>query len=114
MTADQDEVAQLEARLDELAEVRERCRRFILVSKITNVAGLAVLLSVIFGLFRFDQVAAIGSIAVVLIGIVSLGSNVSTLRETIAEMNAAETRRSDLISRLDLRVIREDEQNPDQ
>jgi hypothetical protein len=36
---------------------------------------------------------------------VSLGSNVSTLQQTIAVMSAAEARRSDLIGRIDLRVI---------
>ena len=54
---------------------------------------------------RSNQVAAIGSIAVVLGGIVSLGSNVSTLRQTMAAMSAAEVLRSDLISRIDLRVV---------
>ena len=57
------------------------------------------------GLPGSNQVAAIGSIAVVLGGIVSLGSNVSTLRQTIAAMSAAEALRSDLISRIDLRLV---------
>jgi hypothetical protein len=52
-----------------------------------------------------DQIVAIGSIAVVLGGIVSFGSNVSTLRQTTAAMSAAEARRSDLISGIDLRVV---------
>src|ERR1700726_2566704 len=49
------------------------------------------------GLFGSNQVTAIGSIAVVIGGIVSLGSNVSTFRETMAAMSAAEVFRSDLI-----------------
>jgi hypothetical protein len=56
------------------------------------------------GLFGSNQVTAIGSIAMVLGGIVSLGSNIGTLRETMAAMSAAEVLRSDLI-RIDLRVI---------
>jgi hypothetical protein len=52
-----------------------------------------------------EGIAAIGSIAVVLGGIVSLGSNVSTLQQTMAAMSAAEALRSDLISRIDLRVV---------
>ena len=50
-----------------------------------------------------SQVATIGSIAMAL-G-VSLGSNVSTLRQTMAAMSAAEVLRSDLISRIDLQVV---------
>jgi hypothetical protein len=59
----------------------------------------------VLGLFGSNQVAAIGSIAMVLGGIVSFGSNVSTLRQTTAAMSAAEVLRSDLISRIDLRVV---------
>jgi hypothetical protein len=67
--------------------------------------GFAVLLVMMLGLFRLNQVAAIGSIAAVLGGIVSLGSNVSTLRQTMAAMTAAELLRSDMIDRVDLRVV---------
>jgi hypothetical protein len=64
-----------------------------------------LLLVTMLGLFGSNQFTAIGSIAVVIGGIVSLGSNVSTLRETMAAMSAAEVLRSDLISRIDLRVV---------
>jgi hypothetical protein len=98
-----DEISRIEAQLDELAEVSERCRKIILVSKAAIVGGSALLLVTILGLFGLNQVIAIGSIAAVIGGIVSLGSNVSTLQETIAAMSAAEMLRSDLISRMDLR-----------
>jgi hypothetical protein len=101
-----DEISRIEARLEELAEVSERCRKIILVSKAAIAGGVALLLVMMLGLFgSSNQVAAIGSIAVVLGGIVSLGSNVSTLRQTMAAMSAAEVLRSDLISKLDLRVV---------
>jgi hypothetical protein len=100
-----DEISRIEARLDELAEVCERCRKIIVVSKAAIAGGSALLLFTILSPFGPNQVAAIGSIAVVIGGIVSLGSNVSTLRETMAAMSAAEMLRSDLISRIDLRLV---------
>jgi hypothetical protein len=101
-----DEISRIEVQLEELAEISERCRKVILVSKAAITVGVALpLFMMMLGLFGSNQVAAIGSIAVVLGGIVSLGSNVSTLRQTIAEMSAAEALRSDLISRIDLRVV---------
>jgi hypothetical protein len=36
---------------------------------------------------------------------VSLGSNTSTLQQTTAAINAAEAHRSELIGRIDLRVV---------
>ena len=100
-----DEISQIEARIEELAEVSERCRKIILVSKVAIAGGFVLLLVVMLGLFGSNQVAALGSIAAVLGGIVSLGSNVSTLRQTEAAMSAAEVLRSDLISRIDPRLV---------
>src|SRR6266478_7970803 len=100
-----DEISRIEARLEELAEISERCQKIILISKAAIAGGVALLLFMVLGSFGSNQVAAIGSIAVVLGGIVPLGSNVSTLQQTMAAMSAAEAIRSDLISRIDLRVV---------
>jgi hypothetical protein len=100
-----DEIALIEARIEELAGVAERCRKIILVSKAAIAIGVALLVVMMLGIFASNQVAAIGSIAAVLGGIVSLGSNVGTLRQTTAAMSAAEALRSELIDRIDLRVV---------
>src|SRR5258708_40210490 len=97
-----DEIARIEARIEELAEIAERCRKIILVSRAAIAGGAALLLVMMLGLFGSSQVAALGSIAAVLGGIVSLGSNVSTLRQTQDAISAAEALRSDLIGRIDL------------
>jgi hypothetical protein len=100
-----DEISEIEAQIEALAEIAERCRKFILASKIAIGGGGVLLLVTILGLFGFGQVAALGSIALVLGGIVSLGSNVSTLRQTEEAIQAAETLRARLIGRIDLRVV---------
>ena len=102
-----DEIADIEARIEALAEEAERSRKFILASKAAIAGGVALLLVAILGLFGVGPLAALGSIALMLGGVVLLGSNVSTLRQTEAAIHAAEARRSDLIGSIDLRVVRD-------
>jgi hypothetical protein len=100
-----DEISDIEARIEALAVIAERCRKFILASKIAIGSGAALLLVTILGVFGFGQMAVLGSIALVLVGIVSLGSNVSTLRQTDDAISAAEARRAALIGSIDLRLV---------
>jgi hypothetical protein len=102
---DTDEISAIEERIEALAEIAERCRKFILASKIAIAGGVALLLVVILGLFGAGLSTALGSIALVLGGIVSLGSNISTLRETEADISDAEAMRSELIGGMGLRLI---------
>lgn len=102
-----DEISEVEARIEELAEIAERCRKAVLASKVAIGGGVALLFIALLGLLGPGPAAALGAIALVLGGIVSLGSNVSTLRATEAAMIAAEKHRSDLISRIDLHVVRD-------
>ena len=102
-----DEISEIEARIEALAEIAERCRKFILASKLAIAGGFALLLFAVLGLFGVGQIAALGSIALVLGGIVSLGSNLSTLRQTVAAISDAEALRSDLIGVIDLRLVRD-------
>lgn len=102
-----DEIAEIEARIEQLAEVAERCRKFILASKIAIVCGAALLLITVLGLPGSGDAAGLGSIALILGGVVSLGSNVSTLRQTNAAIGAAEAHRSELIGGIDLRLVRD-------
>src|SRR5580658_6138668 len=90
-----DEISDIEARIEALAEIAERCRKFILASKIAIAGGFVLLLAAIFGLFGAGQVAALGSIPLVLGGIVSLGSNLGTLQQTEADISEAEAVRRD-------------------
>jgi len=100
-----DEISDIEERIEALAEIAERCRKFILASRIAIAGGVALLLVAVLGLFGTGQLAALGSIALVLGGIVSLGTNLSTLRETEADIRDAEALRSDLIGGIGLRLV---------
>jgi prefoldin subunit 5 len=102
-----DEISQIEADIEELAETAESCRKFILGSKVAIAGGVALLLVAVLGLFGVGLSALLASIALMLGGIVALGSNVSTLRQTEAAISAAEARRSELIGRIDLREVRD-------
>lgn len=100
-----DTMSQIEDRIERLAEVAERCRKYILASKIAIGAGAALLLITMLGLLGMGQTGALGSIALILGGIVSLGSNVSTLQQTDDAISAAEAMRAQLIARIDLRLV---------
>src|SRR5690242_21283975 len=88
-----DEISDIEARIEALAEEAERSRKFILASKAAIAGGVALMLVAMLGLFGAGVSAALGSIALLLGGVVSLGSNVSTLRQTQAFIRTAEARR---------------------
>jgi hypothetical protein len=100
-----DEISDIEERIEALAEAAERCRKFILASKLAIAGGAALLLVAVLGLFGAGLSAFLGSIALILGGIVSLGSNISTLRQTEGAIHAAEALRARLIGRIDLRLV---------
>jgi hypothetical protein len=100
-----EQISRIETEVEELSDIAERCRKIILASKAAICAGAGLLLGMMLGLVGSSQVAAIGAIAAVLGGIVSLGSNVSTLEQTVAAIGAAERIRSELIDGMDLRMV---------
>jgi hypothetical protein len=102
-----DEISDIEDRIEALAEIAERCRKFILASKLAIAGGVVLLLFVILGLFGTGQMSALGSIALMLGGIVSLGSNRGTLQQTEAAISDAEAIRSDMIGGIELRLVRD-------
>ena len=89
-----DEISKIEARIEELAEVSERCRKIILASKAAIAGGAVLLAATILGLLGSNQVVA-------------LGSNVSTLRQTEAAIGDAEMLRSSLINEIAPREVRD-------
>jgi hypothetical protein len=100
-----EEIARLEARVEELADHLERCRKIALVSKIILIAGLLWLTAEVLDVMRSGAPGLIGSIAAILASLVLSGSNRSTMLQAQAALDAAEGRRADLIGAIDLRTV---------
>jgi hypothetical protein len=98
-------ILHIEARIEELTDTTERCRKIILISKAAIAAGGILILATIIGAVGFDPTILIGAIAAVIGGTVVFGSNTSTLKQTMTDMKAAEAHRTQLISRMDLKVV---------
>jgi hypothetical protein len=102
-----EEIVELEARIEELAESIESCAKIIQISRFAIAVGAILLLATIFGAIRFDPMVMISGIAAVIGGIVFLGSNKSTSDAASAGLRAAEAQRAELIGAIDLRVVGE-------
>ena len=105
-----DQILRLEADIEDLTEVVERCRKVTLISKIAIAAGGIWLLAITLGAIRFDAVAMIASMALVIGGIVVFGSNTSTSKQTTVAIKAAEARRAELIDKINPRAVTEAEE----
>jgi hypothetical protein len=100
-----EQILHIEAYIEELADIIERCRKIILISKVALAAGGILILATIIGAVGFDPTVLIGAIAAVIGGTVVFGSNTSTLKQTMTDMKAAEAHRTELIGSMDLRVV---------
>ena len=76
-----EEILHIEAHIEELADVIESCRTFILISKVAMAAGGTLILAIIIGAVVFDPMVLIGALAAVIGGTVVCGSNTSTLKK---------------------------------
>jgi hypothetical protein len=99
------EIERLEAQIDALGDKIESCRKFILASRITVIAGGVVFAAIIVGAIRFDPAVMAFAIAATLGGAAVWGSNGSTAKEAATQLKAAESRRAGLIGMIELRVI---------
>ena len=100
-----EQILHIEAHIEELTDIIEGCRKIILFSKVAIAAGGILILATIIGAVGFDPTVLIGAIAAVIGGTVVFGSNTSTLKQTTTDMKAAEAHRTELISRMDLKVV---------
>jgi hypothetical protein len=100
-----EEIARLEAKIEQLAATIEGCRKIILAAKAAIVLGGVLIVAMLLGFFRSDPVALIGALSAVIGGTVLYGSNISTARQAGTAMQAAEAERAALIGSLDLQLV---------
>jgi len=68
-----EEILQIEAEIEELAERIERCRKIILLAKAAAIAGGVLILAIIIGAIKFDPTVMTGAIGAVVGGMVVFG-----------------------------------------
>jgi hypothetical protein len=105
--ASRDDIARIEARIEELAESIERCRKFSLAAKLIIAAGAIWIALSMLTLVSYTPETTIAALAAMIIGVVLLGSNATTWTQTETALRASEAMRADLIGQLELRVVDE-------
>ena len=98
-------IARLEEHIEQLEARLESCRKFAAASRFALALGGVLLVGLIFGVIPFDPLALTGAMAAGLGGVVTLGSNNSTAKQTAAQLAQAERQRAALIGASELRVI---------
>jgi hypothetical protein len=102
-----DDIARIEARIEELAAAIENCRKISLAAKIAVTTGAAWLALALLGLVDLAPSLAVAALAAIIGGVVLLGSNATTWTQTATAMQASESLRTDMIGRLELRPVDE-------
>jgi hypothetical protein len=106
-----EEIARLEAEIEEAAEAAERCRKFIAAGKLSIAVGAVWLLGAAFGPLT-GLASLAGATAALLGGIVVFGSNTMTARQIVARIHAAEQTRAQLIDGIAPRPVERLPMNP--
>jgi len=100
-----DEIAQLEAELERLAGVAERCRKIGMGAKAAIIIGCFWVGMLFGGALVADGLKLMIAIILPLGGVVLYGSNDSTAQQTADRIATLERRRAELIGGIDLRVV---------
>ncbi|MDB5599465.1 MAG: hypothetical protein JWN71_1509 [Xanthobacteraceae bacterium] len=100
-----DQIEDLELQIEALAAAAERCRKISVASKLAIGIGGMWLAAIIVGVVWPNATGLLGSMTSMIAGVVVLGSNSSTWQELTAKLEAAEALRTELIGRIELRVV---------
>lgn len=100
-----EEIVDLEARIEQLGQEIETCRKVGLAARTAFVLGATLFCATVFGLIAFNSTVLIAALAAMIGGVVLLGSNKSTANQAKATLKAAEARRAALIAMIDPRIV---------
>ena len=100
-----DDIALIEARIEELAVQIERCRKLSMAAKIAIAAGAFWIALTLLWVVPFIGYLVIAAMAAVIGGFVILGSNSTTWTQLETALRAGEAVRVEMIARLELRVV---------
>ena len=87
-------IERLELRIEEFREAIERSRRLMLAGRASAVAGLALLVCLLFGVLNFTPVRVIVAIALAIGGVVLMGSSKASTEQLERLLKVAEAERS--------------------
>jgi hypothetical protein len=102
-----EDIARIDDRIEALRDRAAHCAKLSLAAKVAIGAGLAWLVLTVLGLAPFLPFLWVAALAAAIGGVVLLGSNATTWRETEASLRASEAMRAEWIGRLELRVVEE-------
>lgn len=103
-----DEIALVEARIEELTDQIERCSKISLAAKFMIAAGTVWIALTLAGVIRFSPAPVVAALAATIGGTVLLGSNRTTWMQTQEALRASENLRREIIGRMELRVVSEE------
>src|SRR5262249_59071374 len=81
-----EQILHIEAHIEELTDILERCRKIILISKVVIAAGVILILAIVVGALGFDPTILIGAIAAVIGGTVVFCPIPTTLKQTATDV----------------------------
>jgi hypothetical protein len=105
MTDFHQQIADLEAEIDDLSDAAEKCRKSMVVAKAAVGVGILLFVVSLLGLIRVDAIVLVIGIAATLAGIGFYGSSRSSIEEISTKIRAHEARRAAMIDGMDLRTV---------
>lgn len=101
------DIVTLEARIEHLAGIVERCRKIATGARVLIWGGGVLLALTLLGVLPMTATLFFGAITAIIAGVVLAGSNRATRDQTQAQMDALNDDRNALIDALALRQIEE-------